>query len=41
MQVYSDVHDEEYTTIQKLIRRVSNKVNGVGFGAAELDRPTR
>ena len=34
-------YDEEYTTIQELIRRVSNKVNGVGFGAAELDRPTR
>jgi hypothetical protein len=34
MQVYIDVHDEEYTTVQKLIRRVSNKVNGGGLGAA-------
>ena len=33
-------YDEEYTTIQKLIRRVSNKVNS-GLGAAELDRPAR
>jgi hypothetical protein len=34
-------YDEEYTTIQKLIRHVSNKVNGGGLGAAELDRPAR
>ena len=31
-------YDEEYTTIQKLICRVSNKVNGGGFGAATVER---